>query len=226
MKNDVLSSWKSSWIIIFDSDSSVLLEFCVGWIFGHFVMYIVWFKIVMWDFFFFLLCITGSQRQPFYWPSGVSLWPLTLITWPLTDLVTSDMCLMPQCGVGCQKSSWETLCHYYKGWSTSCQQLMTDGWFNAKRRNSSALAVELVFLALTHWYGILGCFFMYFVSKSVWNLFLGSKLTHWGWDKMAAIFSEGIFKYILFNEKCIFRLRFHWSLFPRVQFTIFQHWCR
>ena len=49
-------------------------------------------------------------------------------------------------------------------------------------------------------------------------------LTHWGRDKMAAIsqttFSNA-FSWMKTNE---FRLRFHWSLFLRVQLTIFQHW--
>ena len=48
-------------------------------------------------------------------------------------------------------------------------------------------------------------------------------LTHWGRDKMAAIsqtiFSNA-FSWIKMYE---FRLSFHWSLFPRVQLTKFQH---
>ena len=51
-------------------------------------------------------------------------------------------------------------------------------------------------------------------------------LTHWGRDKMAAIsqtiFSNA-FSWMKMDE---FRLRFHWSLFLRVQLTIFQHWFR
>ena len=54
-------------------------------------------------------------------------------------------------------------------------------------------------------------------------------LTHWGiWgrDKMAAIsqttFSNG-FSWMKIYE---FQLKFHWSLFLRVQLTIFQHWFR
>ena len=51
-------------------------------------------------------------------------------------------------------------------------------------------------------------------------------LTHWGRDKMAAIFKTtftNAFPYIKMYE---FRLRFHWSLFPMFQLTIFQHWFR
>ena len=51
-------------------------------------------------------------------------------------------------------------------------------------------------------------------------------LTHWGRDKMAAIvqttFSNG-FSWMKMYE---FRLTFLWSLFPRVQLTIFQQWLR
>ena len=51
-------------------------------------------------------------------------------------------------------------------------------------------------------------------------------LTHWGRDKMAAIFQttfSNAFSWMKMHE---FRLRFHWSLFPRVQLTKFQHWFR
>ena len=44
-------------------------------------------------------------------------------------------------------------------------------------------------------------------------------LTHWGQDKMAAIF-QTTFWNALTRMKIY---KFHWSLFPRVQLTIFQH---
>ena len=48
-------------------------------------------------------------------------------------------------------------------------------------------------------------------------------LTHWGRDKMVDI-SQTIFSSAFSWMKMYeFRLRFHWNLFPRVQFTIFQH---
>ena len=51
-------------------------------------------------------------------------------------------------------------------------------------------------------------------------------LTPWGRDRMAAMsqtmFSNA-FSWMEINE---FRLKFHWSLFLRVQLTIFQHWLR
>ena len=48
-------------------------------------------------------------------------------------------------------------------------------------------------------------------------------LTHWGRDKMASIFQttfSNAFSWMKMDE---FRLRFHWSSFPRFQLTIFQH---
>ena len=51
-------------------------------------------------------------------------------------------------------------------------------------------------------------------------------LTHWGRDKMAAIFQTIFSNAFSWMKMYKFRLRFHWSLFPRVQLTIFQHWFR
>ena len=47
-------------------------------------------------------------------------------------------------------------------------------------------------------------------------------LTHWGRDKMAAIFQTTFSNAFSWMKMFKFRLRFHWSLFPRVQLTIFQ----
>ena len=51
-------------------------------------------------------------------------------------------------------------------------------------------------------------------------------LTHWGRDKMAAIFQTTFPNAFSWMKMFKFRLRFHWSLFPRVQLTVFQHWFR
>ena len=51
-------------------------------------------------------------------------------------------------------------------------------------------------------------------------------LTHWGRDKMAAIFQTTFLHAFSWMKMYKFRLRFHWSLFPRVKLTIFQHWFR
>ena len=48
-------------------------------------------------------------------------------------------------------------------------------------------------------------------------------LTHWGRDEMNNI-SQTTFSNVFSSMKMFeFRLKFHWSLFPRVQLTIFQH---
>ena len=45
-------------------------------------------------------------------------------------------------------------------------------------------------------------------------------LTHWGRDKMAAIFWMTFSNAFSWMKMYEFRLRYHWSLFPRVQLTI------
>ena len=51
-------------------------------------------------------------------------------------------------------------------------------------------------------------------------------VTHWGRDEMNNI-SQTTFSNVFSAMKMFeFRLKFHWSLFPRVQLTIFQHWFR
>ena len=50
--------------------------------------------------------------------------------------------------------------------------------------------------------------------------------THWGRDKMAAIFHTAFWNPFSWMKMYKFRLSFHWSLFPRVQLTRFQYWFR
>ena len=49
-----------------------------------------------------------------------------------------------------------------------------------------------------------------------------STLTQWGRDKMAAIFQTTFSNAFSWMKMFKFQLRFHWSLFQRVQLTIFQ----
>ena len=56
-----------------------------------------------------------------------------------------------------------------------------------------------------------------------WNL---SVLTHWGRDKMAATSQTTLSIAFSWMKMLQFRLSFHWSLFLRVQITIFWHWFR
>ena len=53
-----------------------------------------------------------------------------------------------------------------------------------------------------------------------------NELTHWGWDKMAAVSQTTLSNAFSWMKMLEFGLRFHWSLFPRVQLTIFHHWFR
>ena len=52
------------------------------------------------------------------------------------------------------------------------------------------------------------------------------ELTHWGRDKMATISQTTLSIAFSWMKMLEFRLNFHWSLFLRVQLTIFQHWFR
>ena len=52
-----------------------------------------------------------------------------------------------------------------------------------------------------------------------------TRISHWGRDEMDAIFktySNAFFLIKIYN----FWLRFHWTLFPRVQLPMFQNWFR
>ena len=52
------------------------------------------------------------------------------------------------------------------------------------------------------------------------------ELTHWGRDKMAAIFQMTFSDGFSWMKMYEFWLNFHWNLFLGVQLTIFQHWFR
>ena len=51
-------------------------------------------------------------------------------------------------------------------------------------------------------------------------------LTHWGRDKMAAIFQTTFSNGFSWMKMYEFWLTFHWSLFLRIKSTIFRHWFR
>ena len=51
-------------------------------------------------------------------------------------------------------------------------------------------------------------------------------LPHWGRDKMDAVSQTTVSNAFSWMKMYWFRLKFHWTLFPRVQLTIFQHWFR
>ena len=58
------------------------------------------------------------------------------------------------------------------------------------------------------------------------EIFVIIVLTHWGRDKMAAIFQATFSTPFSWMKKFELRFKFHWDLFLRVQLTIFQHWFR
>ena len=60
-------------------------------------------------------------------------------------------------------------------------------------------------------------------QKIIWVI---CSLTNWGRDKMAAIFQTTLSNAFSWMNVLEFRLKFHWSLFLRIQLTIFPHWFR
>ena len=55
---------------------------------------------------------------------------------------------------------------------------------------------------------------------------LVNHLTHWGRDKMDAVSQTTSLSAFSWLKMFEFRLKFQWSLFLRVQLTIFHHWLR
>ena len=51
-------------------------------------------------------------------------------------------------------------------------------------------------------------------------------LTHWGQDKMAAVSQTMFSNAFSWMKMYEFHFKFHWSLFLRLQLTIFTHWFR
>ena len=58
------------------------------------------------------------------------------------------------------------------------------------------------------------------------ELYLHTRLTHWGRDKMDAILQTTFSNALSWMKMYEFRLGFHWSLFLTFELTIFQHWFR
>ena len=63
------------------------------------------------------------------------------------------------------------------------------------------------------------CVNPYSCHQNIW-------LTHLGRDKIDAILQTTFSNAISWMKMLKFRLKFHWSMFLRVQLTIFQHWFR
>ena len=58
------------------------------------------------------------------------------------------------------------------------------------------------------------------------SFYSGCFLTHWGRDKIAAIFQTTFSKSFSYMNIVEFWFKFHWNVFPMVQLTIIQHWLR
>ena len=88
------------------------------------------------------------------------------------------------------------------------------------------------------WHSTEGIFIRNFDELNPWHVFkhqsfritatsLRVQLVNTLWLRQNGCHSgDKIFKCISWMKMHEFRLRFHWSLFPRVQLTIFQHWLR
>ena len=91
------------------------------------------------------------------------------------------------------------------------------------------ICMRKVSLALTCQY-LLGYFHVICMKRQVQSTSLNHMilhlLTHWGRDKMAAIFQTTFSNAISWKKIYGFWLRFYWSLFLRAQSTISQHWFR
>ena len=65
-----------------------------------------------------------------------------------------------------------------------------------------------------------------YVSLATIPIHVYSLLTHWGWDKMAAILEMTFSSTCPGMKNSEFEIKFRWNMFPRVQLTILQHWSR
>ena len=86
----------------------------------------------------------------------------------------------------------------------------------------------LVHVMAWHWVGIKSLPEQRLTHPTQWHIHVppGLNLTHWGRAKMADIFQTTFSNVFSWMKMYEFRLKFHWSLFLRVQLTTFQHWFR
>ena len=66
------------------------------------------------------------------------------------------------------------------------------------------------------------CFDYYNCNLMIYN----GRLTHWGRDKLAAIFQTTFWNGFAWMKMFEYRLKYHRRLFLRVKLTIFRHWFR
>ena len=100
----------------------------------------------------------------------------------------------------------------------------TDGRTDGRTtRKHNASAFKLSKVANFHWQNCtwkLSCVILLTFCSGT------EEVTHWGRDEMKKI-SQTTFSNVFSSMKMFeFRLKFHWSLFPRVDLIILQHWFR
>ena len=113
--------------------------------------------------------------------------------------------------------------------NTSCEFIMNGCITTTKQSTTKPCAY---FLGYTVW--LLASFADRFSPDKPWLwtrdstvvICYTTSLTHWGRDKMAAISQTTFSSAFSWMKTFEFWLRFHWSLFIRVQLTIFQYWFR
>ena len=119
------------------------------------------------------------------------------------------------------------------GWSINCVECIDKASYNTifiaeylKRTHilSETIWIVTILVRLTHFTG----FTINDGARDTVHLSChhgqnGFVLTHWGRDKMATISQTTISNTFSWMKNVVFRLKFHWSLFPRVKLTIFHH---
>ena len=68
--------------------------------------------------------------------------------------------------------------------------------------------------------------YIFYPGYCLFPLLVSLILTHWGRNKMAAIFQTTFSNDFLLMKMYEFRLRFHWTLFLEFELTIPHHWFR
>ena len=70
------------------------------------------------------------------------------------------------------------------------------------------------------------CWLLCAIIYHITHMHFIDNLTHWGRDEMDAISQTTLSNAFSWMKMFAYRLKFHWSLFLRVQLTISQHWFR
>ena len=136
----------------------------------------------------------------------VSLWNLTG-----TSAAALPMCLLNFRAIGKVQTRISRLWDFTRSCSKTSYRLVNRG---------PGLVLDVCVSSWTVLYeGILTKHILWFHDRLI-------LITHWGRDNMAANFLTTFSNAFSWMEIYKFRSRFHWSLFPGVKLTVFQHWFR